>query len=94
MDFATSPEQQALLATVRAACARFDDDSWLETPLTGGNHYFGHMVSEGVVQAGDTFFVGVGTRSNDLSRANDETVHSRSQFQWFIRAVEVRMATF
>jgi hypothetical protein len=71
-----------------------DDDTWHQTPLTAGNHYFGHMVSNGIVQAGDTFFVGVGTRTNDLSRANDEEVHSRSQFQWFIRAVEVRMATF
>jgi len=34
MDFATSPQQQALLASVRAACAPFDDDYWLERDAT------------------------------------------------------------
>ncbi|MFZ7128489.1 MAG: hypothetical protein ACOWWM_20230 [Desulfobacterales bacterium] len=34
----------------------------------------------------------VGTRTFDISRANDVEVHSRSSFQWFIHSVEVRIA--
>ncbi len=30
MDLSTSPQQEALLASVRQACARFDDDYWLD----------------------------------------------------------------
>ena len=34
MDLTFSPEQEALTRTVRAACARFDDDYWLEHDAT------------------------------------------------------------
>ena len=68
-----------------------DDHTWSERPLTPGNHYYGHMLSNGTVQAGDTFFVGVGTRTFDISRANDVEVHSKSNFQWWIRSAEVRI---
>jgi hypothetical protein len=68
-----------------------EDATWKVRALTPGNHYYGHMVSNGAVQAGDTFFVGVGTRTFDITRANDVEVHSRSNFQWLIRTVEVRI---
>jgi hypothetical protein len=68
-----------------------DDATFSVRALTPGNHYYGHMVSDGAVQEGDTFFVGVGTRTFDITRANDVEVHSRSNFQWLIRSVEVRI---
>jgi hypothetical protein len=68
-----------------------EDNSWDESPLAGGEHYYAHMLSNGAVQAGETFFVGVGTRTFDITRANDVEVHSASTFQWFIRSVEVRV---
>lgn len=70
-----------------------DDHTYSERALTPGNHYYGHMLSNGVVQEGDTFFVGVGTRTFDITRANDVEVHSRSNFQWLIRSAEVRIVT-
>jgi hypothetical protein len=51
------------------------------------------MISNGAVQQGDTFFVGVGTRTFDITRANDVGVDSLSDFGWFIRSVEVRIVT-
>lgn len=68
-----------------------DDRTWSEDALTPGTHYYGHMVSKGAVQAGDTFFVGVGTRTFDITRANDVAVHSTSNFLWVIRSAEVRI---
>ncbi len=70
-----------------------EDNTWSVRALTPGNHYYGHMVSNGSVQAGDTFFVGVGTRTFDITRADDVEVHSRSNFQWWIRSAEVRIVT-
>jgi hypothetical protein len=69
------------------------DDSWDEPALTPSDHYYGHMISNGAVQQGDTFFVGVGTRTFDITRANDVGVDSLSDFGWFIRSVEVRIVT-
>lgn len=68
-----------------------DDNHWSVRALTPGSHYYGHLLSNGTVQAGDTFFVGVGTRTFDITRANDVEVHSRSNFQWWIRSAEVRI---
>ena len=68
-----------------------EDRSWRVRALTPGSHYYAHLLSNGTVQAGDTFFVGVGTRTFDITRANDVEVHSRSSFQWLIRSVEVRV---
>ena len=42
---------------------------------------------------GDTYFVGVGTRAFDKTRADDVEVHGRSNFQWLIRSAEVRVVT-
>jgi hypothetical protein len=68
-----------------------DDDTYSEPALTPGNHYYGHMLSNGAVQAGETFFVGVGTRTMDSTRANDVAVHSESNFLWAINSVEIRI---
>lgn len=68
-----------------------EDRSWRVRALTPGSHYYAHLLAHGTVQAGDTFFVGVGTRTFDITRANDVEVHSRSNFQWLIRSVEVRV---
>ena len=35
MDFTPTPEQEALVASVRATCARFDDDYWLQLDSSG-----------------------------------------------------------
>jgi hypothetical protein len=34
---------------------------------------------------------GVGTRTFDITRANDVEVHSKSNFQWWIRSAEIRV---
>jgi len=34
----------------------------------------------------------VGTRSFDICYSNDMELHSRTNFQWFISSVEVRIA--
>ena len=69
------------------------DDSWDEPGLTPSDHYFGQMVSNGAVQQGEAFFVGVGTRTFDITRANDVGVDSLSDWGWLIRSVEVRIVT-
>ena len=68
-----------------------EDRTWSVRALTPGTHYYAHLLTDGTVQAGDTFFVGVGTRTFDKTRADDVEVHSRSNFQWLIRSAEVRV---
>ena len=60
--------------------------------LTRGQHYFAQLFSSGPVPAGQTVYVTFGTRTFDISRANDMELHSRSNFQWFISSVEIRIA--
>jgi len=60
--------------------------------LTRGQHYFAHLFSSGPVPAGQFVVVTAGTRTFDIARANDMELHSRSNFQWFINSVEVRIA--
>jgi hypothetical protein len=60
--------------------------------LTPGQHYFAQLFSAGPVPAGQSVVVTVGTRTFDKARANDMELHSRSNFQWFINSVEVRIA--
>ena len=69
------------------------DDSWDEPGLTPSQHYFGQMVSNGTVQQGESFFLGIGTRTFDITRANDVGVDSLSDWGWLIRSVEVRIVT-
>jgi hypothetical protein len=60
--------------------------------LTRGQHYFAQLFSSGPVPAGQSVVVTVGTRTFDIARANDMELHSRTNFQWFINSVEVRIA--
>ena len=69
-----------------------DDDSFHQENLAIGRHYFGHLFSTGSVPAGESVIVTAGTRSFDISGTNDVEIHSRSNFHWFIRSVEVRIA--
>jgi hypothetical protein len=69
-----------------------DDSTQHRENLTRGQHYFAHLFSSGPVPAGQSIVVTVGTRTFDISRANDVEVHSKSNFQWFINSVEVRIA--
>jgi hypothetical protein len=74
--------------------AEFDgDDSTVHREnLTRGQHYFAQLFSAGPVPGGQSVVVTVGTRTFDISAANDVEVHSKSTFQWFINSVEVRIA--
>src|SRR4029077_7107063 len=69
-----------------------DDSTQHVENLTQGQHYFAHLFSSGPVPGGQSVVVTVGTRSFDISRANDVEGHSRSEFQWFINSVEVRIS--
>lgn len=69
-----------------------DDKHVHQVNLTRGQHYFAHLFSAGPVPAGHSVVVTVGTRTFDIARANDMELHSRSNFQWFINSVEVRIA--
>ena len=69
-----------------------DDLSANRENLTRGQHYFAHLFSSGPVPAGQSVVVTVGTRTFDIARANDMELHSRSNFQWFINSVEIRIS--
>ena len=70
-----------------------DDDHTVHREyLTRGQHYFAHLFSSGPVPAGESVVVTAGTRSFDISGANDVEIHSRSHFEWFINSVEVRIS--
>ena len=60
--------------------------------LTRGQHYFARLFSSGPVPAGQSVIVTAGTRTFDICYSNDMELHSRSNFQWFINSVEVRIA--
>ncbi|MGH2719457.1 MAG: hypothetical protein ACRDJU_12890 [Actinomycetota bacterium] len=70
-----------------------DDHTWTEQSLTPGAHYYALLTTDGAVEEGDTVFASVGTRSMDLSYANDVDVHNASDFRWLIRTAEVRIVT-
>jgi len=82
------------LALMSNFYAEFDGDDSTEhrENLTRGQHYFAQLFSAGPVPGGQTVVVTVGTRTFDISAANDVEVHSRTDFQWFINSVEVRIA--
>lgn len=69
-----------------------DDESFLQEKLTRGAHYFAQLFSAGPVPAGQSVIVCVGTRSFDSSGTNDVSIHSTSDFRWFISSVEVRIS--
>jgi hypothetical protein len=74
--------------------SEFDGDysSVRRENLTRGQHYFAHLFSAGPVPGGQSVAVTVGTRTFDISSTNDVEVHSRTDFQWFINSVEVRIS--
>ncbi|MFC4019212.1 hypothetical protein ACFOW4_14860 [Micromonospora sp. GCM10011542] len=69
-----------------------DDESFLQEKLTRGAHYFAQLFSAGPVPAGQPVIVCAGTRSFDISGTNDVSIHSTSDFRWFISSVEVRVS--
>lgn len=69
-----------------------DDLSASQENLIRAQHYFAQLYSAGPVSAGQHVVITVGTRTFDKARANDMELHSRSDFQWFINSVEVRIA--
>jgi hypothetical protein len=76
-----------------AAMVSDGDDFALEREfLTRGQHYFAHLFSSGPVPAGRSVVVTVGTRSVDFGSVDDMKYHGRSNFQWFINSVQVRIA--
>jgi hypothetical protein len=58
--------------------------------LVSDEHYFAQFLSPAPVPAGHMVIL-VGTRTFDITRANDVEVHGRSNFLWYIRSVEVRI---
>lgn len=69
-----------------------DDDTFTVTQnLILGDHYFAQLRSSGPLPAGQSVVICVGTRSFDISGANDVEIHSKSIFRWFIRSIEVRV---
>jgi hypothetical protein len=60
--------------------------------LVRGQHYFAQLFSSGPVPAGQSVVVVIGTRTFDITRANDVETHSRTNFQWSISSVEVRIS--
>jgi hypothetical protein len=60
--------------------------------LVRGQHYFAHLFSSGPVPAGQSVVVVIGSRTFDITRANDVETHSRTNFQWSISSVEVRIS--
>ncbi|MFD1507481.1 hypothetical protein FE374_13205 [Georgenia yuyongxinii] len=57
-----------------------------------GQHYYARLFSTGRVPGGQSVIVTVGTRTFDITRADDMEVHSRTNFRWFISSVEVRIS--
>ena len=80
-------------AAMSTFSVRTDDDHDIdEEHLSRGQHYYAHLFSAGPVPAGQTVIVCAGTRSLDKSYANDVSIHSTSDFRWFINSLEVRIA--
>src|SRR5262245_44695521 len=77
----------ALMSTVR----RSSDGEDLfadEERLGSGAHYFAQLISSGPVPANQPVIVTAGTRTIDVSHANDMEVHSRSNFKSLINSLE------
>lgn len=84
---------RALAQMAQFAITGTNDQTWSEQALTSGAHYYAVLTTDGAVEAGDTFFASVGTRSMDLSFVHNVNVHSFSNFEWLIRTAEVRIVT-
>ena len=71
--------------------SRGTDGSTSENRYYPGSTYLATLESNGTVEAGDTFFVAVGTRNSDRSVTDDVSVETSSDFSWVIRSIELRM---
>ena len=49
------------------------------------------LISTSPVAAGKPILIGIGCRSEDIAKANDMEVHSKSSFSWFIPRAQVRI---
>jgi hypothetical protein len=85
------PEPSLALMSDFSAEFDGDDSTHHRENLTHGQHYFAQLFSARPVSRGPVAMT-VGTRTFDISSANDVEVHSRSNFQWLINSVEVRIA--
>jgi hypothetical protein len=54
-------------------------------------HYFADLFSSEPVRAGESVVVAVGTRSLDWASVGHMDLRSKSNYQWFINSVEVRI---
>ena len=80
-------------AAMSSFAVRTDDDrSYHDEYLNRGQHYYAQLFSAGPVPAGQHVVVCAGTRSLDKSFADDMTIHSKSEFRWFVSSLEVRIA--
>ncbi|KAE8763537.1 hypothetical protein [Georgenia thermotolerans] len=69
-----------------------DDNTFHQENLVSGQHYYAQLYSTGPVPAGQQVVVTAGTRTFDITRADDMEVHSRTEFRWFVSSIEIRMA--
>lgn len=69
-----------------------DDLSAHRSILTQGSHYYAHLFSAGSVPGGQSVIITAGARTLDIARADDMELDSRSDCQWFINSVEVRIS--
>jgi len=86
------PEHSLALMSTLSKATGGDDLTAGQSNLTRGQHYFAQLFSSGPVPAGQSVIITVGTRAFDICYSNDMELHSRTNFQWFISSVEVRIA--
>ena len=86
------PEPSLSLMTEFQADWDGDDATFHQENLIRGGHYYSHLFSSGPVPAGQSVMISAGTRTFDIAYSNDVEVHSKSNVQWFINSVEVRIS--
>jgi len=86
------PEHSLALMSTMSKETGGDDLTAGQSNLTRGQHYFAQLFSSGPVPVGQSVIITVGTRAFDICYSNDMELHSRTNFQWFISSVEVRIA--
>jgi hypothetical protein len=86
------PEPSLARMSTLSRASLGDDIRVTRENLTRGQHYFAHLFSSGPVPARQSVVVTAGTRTSDHASTNDMEIHSRTNFQWFINSVEIRIA--
>jgi hypothetical protein len=86
------PESSLALMSTMSKETGGDDLTASQENLGRGQHFFAQLFSSGPVPAGQRVIVTAGARTFDICRADDMELHSRSNCQWFISSVEVRIA--